>query len=429
MKIILTILLLLSISFNAFAEKPEQIYKKAVAQYSKGDFEEAVKTFDELLKKVQDYASYYYRGMSYLAIGEYDKAQNDFTMSIALKSDNADAYNGRALAFGYLDNVGASMLDFNKAIQLDPKFAEAYANRATAYIAQKKFDLAEKDLRKTLNLRGDHKPAQLNLARLIYSKGQFENAIKEFDKCVKIGLDLPEVYLKRGKSFYALKKFQKAAEDFTKAIKLEPRDPQLYIARANTYEKLGKKDLAEKDRKDAATAAEADYQPMDDIRFDKYITPDKVFTLQLPEKWHFDQIQRDDDVTEYIYTKFPKGSNNINDVMVSAAIVRDMAKKYDVKGSFGIIEFWDGSIGKNVMSYAHHVTNQQVQKSRNGLPTRLYKSTLQYTENSIPMVVYEYATATDNDLAYLVMRCPADQFGYYEKIFDQVIETLSIKWK
>ncbi len=428
-KILFTILLAFSITFSAYAEKPEQIYKNAVSHYEKGEFEDAVKSFDEVLKRGNDYVSYYYRGMSKLALGKYEEAQNDFSMAISLKPDSPDAYNGRALTFGYLDNIESAMLDFNKAIELDPNFAEAYSNRASAYIAKKQFDLAEKDLRKTLSIRKDHQPAQLNLARLTYSDGDFLQAIKEWTKCIKFGIELPEVYIKRGKCYFVTKELQKAAEDFSKAIKLEPRDPQAYIARANAYEKLGKAELAKKDRKEVTYLTGGDFKPIEEIKFEKYVTPDHVFTLQLPQGWYFDELPRDGDVTEYVYTKFPKGSENINDVMVSAAIVRNMPEKYDVKGSMGIINFWDGSIGKNVMNYKHHVVNQQVQKNRNGLPTRLYKSTLQYTEQSIPMVVYEYAIATDQDLAYLVLRCPAEQFGYYEKIFDKIIETSGVKWK
>ncbi len=428
-KILFTILLAFSITFSAYAEKPEQIYKRAVSYYEKGEFEDAVKSFDEVLKLGNDYVSYYYRGMSKLALGKYEEAQNDFSMAISLKPDSPDAYNGRALTFGYLDNIESAMLDFNKAIELDPNFAEAYSNRASAYIAKKQFDLAEKDLRKTLSIRKDHQPAQLNLARLTYSDGDFLQAIKEWTKCIKFGIELPEVYIKRGKCYFVTKELQKAAEDFSKAIKLEPRDPQAYLARANAYEKLGKLELAKKDRKEVTYLTGNDFKPIEEIKFEKYVTPDNVFTLQLPQGWYFDELQRDGEVTEYVYTKFPKGSENINDVMVSAAIVRNMPEKYDVKGSMGIINFWDGSIGKNVMNYKHHVVNQQVQKNRNGLPTRLYKSTLQYTEQSIPMVVYEYAIATDQDLAYLVLRCPAEQFGYYEKIFDKIIETNAVKWK
>ncbi len=427
-KAIFTILLAFCISFSAQAEKPEQLYKKAVAQYSSGEFEQAVESFDELLKKVKDYVSYYYRGMSHLAISNYNEAQNDFSMAIALKPDYADAYNGRALTFGYLENVSGAMLDFDKAIELDPNFAEAYANRATAYIAQSLFDLAEKDLRKTLSIRKDHAPAQLNLARLIYSKGAFNDAIKEFTKCIKIGMKAPEVYQKRGKSYLALKKTDKAIQDFTKAIELEPRDPDSYLLRAAAYDQAGNKELSKKDRTEASYLAGTDFKKFEEIKFKKYVSPDKVFSLQLPEGWYSDKLPRDDDVTEYIYTKFPKGSNNLDDVMVTAAIVRNMPTKYDVKGAQGILSFWDGSIGKNVMQYEHHVVNQQVQRQKNGLPTRLYKSTLQYTEHSIPMVTYEYAVATDKDLAYLVLRCPAKLFGYYEQVFDHIIETVTIKW-
>lgn len=427
-KIIFTILLAFSIILSAQAQKPEQMYKKAVAQYSSGEFEEAIKSFDKLLSQVKDYVSYYYRGMSHLAIGNYNEAQNDFSLAIALKPDYADAYNGRALAFGYLKNVSAAMLDFKKAIELDPNFAEAYANRATAYIAQNLFDLAEKDLKKALSIRKDHVPAQLNLARLRYSKGSFKEAVKEFTRCIKLGVDVPEVYIKRGKSYLAMKNADKAISDFSKAIELEPRDPNTYLLRAAAYDRKGEKNLAKQDRKEASYLAGSEFQPFEEIEFKKYVSPDKVFTLQLPKGWHTDKMPRDDDVTEYIYTKFPKGSNNENDVMVTAAIVRNMPGKYDVKGAQGIIEFWDGSIGKNVMQYAHHMVNQQVQKQRNGLPTRLYKSTLQYTENSVPMVTYEYAVATDTDLAYLVLRCNAKQFGYYERIFEHIIETLEVKW-
>ena len=59
-----------------------------------------------------------------VAKGEVDRAITDFDKAIQLKSDYADAYYNRSIAYDVKGEVDRAAEDYNKAIQLNPNYAD-----------------------------------------------------------------------------------------------------------------------------------------------------------------------------------------------------------------------------------------------------------------------------------------------------------------
>ena len=98
-----------------------------------------------------------------------------------MKSDYAEAYHNRGVAYGNKGDFDQAIQDFNEAIKLNPNYAEAYNNRGVAY-------------------------------RI---KGNFEQAIQDFNEAIKLKLDSAKAYFNRGYTWLHLGEWEKAKADLT----------------------------------------------------------------------------------------------------------------------------------------------------------------------------------------------------------------------
>ena len=101
------ILLLIFIPLVSFSQKltDEEIskeYELLTSEYRAGNFSEAVNMADKLLKKTDDEFwsshTYFYKGLSYLALEKTDKSISSLTKAIEI-SPRVHFYNSRATAY------------------------------------------------------------------------------------------------------------------------------------------------------------------------------------------------------------------------------------------------------------------------------------------------------------------------------------------
>lgn len=86
-----------------------------------------------------DNNGYFKRGYAYYALGQYELAIKDYDEAIRLKPDEVDEYNNRGVAYAYLKQYNKAQEDFDKAIRLKPDDPSAYYNYACMFALQKDF--------------------------------------------------------------------------------------------------------------------------------------------------------------------------------------------------------------------------------------------------------------------------------------------------
>ena len=67
--------------------------------------------------------TFYTRGVAYYYKGEYDPALRDFDQAIKLNPDFAQAFDNRGLVYYYKSDNVRAIRDFDQAIRLKPDFA------------------------------------------------------------------------------------------------------------------------------------------------------------------------------------------------------------------------------------------------------------------------------------------------------------------
>ena len=136
---------------NLSDEEKMEIVQQKMAEgaqaVSKGDFQAALKTYNELVAfNPKDENAHKERGDVYKEMKNYNKAVEDYDEAIEINSDFAVAYCSRGASYLKLGNFDQAIADLNKAIELKPDYAEAYKNRAVYYRAMGDNASADSDL-------------------------------------------------------------------------------------------------------------------------------------------------------------------------------------------------------------------------------------------------------------------------------------------
>jgi len=102
----------------------EQYFDRAVTFHNKGDYEAAIRDYDEAIGlNPEDIVSYYNRGVAYYATGDYDAAIHSFDATIELDPQYIDAFVGRGDAYDGKGDHDAAIRDFDAALGIDPEYA------------------------------------------------------------------------------------------------------------------------------------------------------------------------------------------------------------------------------------------------------------------------------------------------------------------
>ena len=89
---------------------------------------------------------YFNQGVEKYNAGNYQGAIDDYTKSIEMNSQNADAYYNRGIAKYDSEDYQGAIDDYTKAIEIDPEYTSAYDNRGIPDRIEKDYQGAIADL-------------------------------------------------------------------------------------------------------------------------------------------------------------------------------------------------------------------------------------------------------------------------------------------
>jgi tetratricopeptide (TPR) repeat protein len=111
--------------------------------------------------------AYYALGYYYQETGRYNEALSTYDSMLKIAPDNAAAwYNKGYIQLLYNKNPEDAITCFSQAITYEPRYSDAYYNRGYAYELKKNIDGAEKDYRNALSIDPENKLAKAGLKRL-----------------------------------------------------------------------------------------------------------------------------------------------------------------------------------------------------------------------------------------------------------------------
>ena len=202
------------VSFDETRQSGAAMQSMTVAELEKAgdacraqkDYEQAIRYFDEALRKDSKNAKLYNkRGLAELSSGQNAAARADFAKATKLDHSYPQAWNDLGVVSFIDRKYGAAAKNFQKAIALDDTRANFHVNLGITYFSQNNMDAAMKEYTRAL---------QLDPEALLHSTNTGLSAqITSREERAKQDFMLAKVYARLGNADSCFVCLEKAKED------------------------------------------------------------------------------------------------------------------------------------------------------------------------------------------------------------------------
>ena len=149
----------------------------------------------------------------YIARGDWENAERNLDLAVALDADNAEVYEAFGLLYQSTGELQQAESSFRQALKADPKFSRARNNFAVFLMSQNRYAEAEKELERVVDdtLYSGRPRAFINLGTVRLRLNDAEGAEAAFDRALRMDRRNPIALLEMG--FLALGRGDIAAAD------------------------------------------------------------------------------------------------------------------------------------------------------------------------------------------------------------------------
>ena len=230
---LLTILLLFtSITYSQTYFKD---YKSGETFFKNGDYKSAITSFTKVLEAKNDHdRALNYRGLSYEAENELEKAVIDFKGAIEVKAKIAEYHSSLGRVYYKLKKYEDAIATANIAIGRDKKLLAAYSTKVNAQIAVKQFTAAV-ETAKVAVTKAKNGETYYDLGVAQDSLMHFKEAVYSFGRSVFYSKKMTKSYIGIAHANLELKEFDKALKASDKSLELEPENIHALIVRADIH--------------------------------------------------------------------------------------------------------------------------------------------------------------------------------------------------
>ncbi|WP_293333344.1 CHAT domain-containing protein [Microcoleus sp. CAWBG58] len=207
-----------------FKPDGEVWYNRGNEQYMKGEFEEAIASYDKSLEIKPDYHDVWYnRGIALGKLGRLEDAIASYDKALEFKPDYHEAWNGRGVILcDNLKRYEDAIASFDKALEIKPDYHEAWGNRGVALGKLGRLEDAIASYDKALEIKPDYYDAWNNRSIILRNLGRLEDAIASDDKALAIKPDFHEAWNNRGSALGKLGRLEDAIASYDKALEIKP---------------------------------------------------------------------------------------------------------------------------------------------------------------------------------------------------------------
>jgi len=199
-----------------------QLIEEGIADYSEGNYSEAFQLFNEALSRDPEQGmAYFYRGLIFAIINNFQEALKDFNRAIEIKPKEISLdriYDLRGNCYEDLGDREKAIKDYEKAIEINPSLVSAHHRRGSI-----------------LSIWG-----MMSNDTKVDTTERLTLAVEEFDFVIQCQPENIHVYEQRGRARALLYDEVGAIEDFSICIQHNPNDYIAYKERAQSFAQLGR---------------------------------------------------------------------------------------------------------------------------------------------------------------------------------------------
>ncbi len=170
---------------NSFTTHPATARLAGMIDYVKGDFENAIVKLRTSLKKMPDFAGYYFLGIAQYRLGRYELALNQFQKALDIKPDHLQARLMVGMTMLKQKRLDDCIRQISQVLNHDDTIAMAHNVIGSAYLAQGNYDAAMQHLDRAIELNPDLADAHMKKGLFNLSQGNKTGAAIELEKAVE----------------------------------------------------------------------------------------------------------------------------------------------------------------------------------------------------------------------------------------------------
>lgn len=199
--------------------------KGAVDKVNAVRIAESASIYTDLIQRNPEEGRYYtLRASAWWALGNVEKALDDFNRAIKLGYEEAHAYTSRGLFHAEMGNFDEAIADYDKSLEIDPEAIAPIINRAAVHMSRGDYDKAAADYGLVLEKRENSASILHQRAIALKADGKLDEAVADFDTLLQINPKDRAAAMGRGYIRYQQQDHQAAIEDFSVAIALNKKD-------------------------------------------------------------------------------------------------------------------------------------------------------------------------------------------------------------
>ena len=213
------------------SKRNQRIYKKrALSYYYASEYKSARYEWEDVCSmQPQDQTNWYYLGITYQQIGNFQEGINALTKAIKIDSLFVLALQARANLYLKTQQYFQALADIDSSLKLTQYNEQQFINRGLALIGLKRFKEAEKIYERVIERNEKNVHAWFGLGNVYQGSRNYAKAIDAFDVCVALRPDFELAFFKRGLSKLEINQQERGCEDLQQALNLGYVDALIYL--------------------------------------------------------------------------------------------------------------------------------------------------------------------------------------------------------
>ena len=168
-----------------------------------------------------DARSYLYKGIGYIELKNYKKAEVFLKKAEALAPGNTMVLFNLGLCADARDRSAEAINYYNLVLKYNSGHVGAYNNLAAILEKKGRIDAAELLYREALKYNPDHYVIHYNLGTFLKNQGRNDEAIEEFQKALSINPEVADAHFSSGFLFFKKGNYAKAKNSFKRVLEID----------------------------------------------------------------------------------------------------------------------------------------------------------------------------------------------------------------
>ncbi|MDD1777052.1 MAG: tetratricopeptide repeat protein [Candidatus Helarchaeota archaeon] len=165
---------------------------------------------------------FYHEGLTSLWAGDYEKALRNFENAVKKDPRYAEAYFQIGFCSGELGRHKEAIEAFKQVIRIQPDYTEAHFNMGLVYAELGRYTEAIEAYKQAIRIKPGDAEAHINLGSAYFKLGRYMEAIEAYKQVIRIKPGLAIGHYSLGLAYARLERRREAIEAFKQAIHAQP---------------------------------------------------------------------------------------------------------------------------------------------------------------------------------------------------------------